>query len=323
MNARLHLALADLAPFAATEDAALPRLPALERLLADADRIAVGLASWQHWVHAEIGWPLSGGEVPAGALLADDATPASSVDVTYLVAAPVHLVAGLDHVQLSAAGVLPLARTDSDLLVAAFNAEFARDGLELSCRHGALVLRLPGRLDVRTVDPVLYAGRDIEAALPSGRDGTAVRRLMTEVQMWLHQQGARAGGPRALAHCNCLWPWGAGPRPPRAAAVRSLQSASTDPYVVALGRHLEQDAAARTALPPLTLSLLSLAALGRSGATDVFATADTEWFEAPARSWRQQGMVVDLFLAGAVFRWRPRSLPRFWRRARPWWEQLA
>ena len=42
-------------------------------------------------------------------------------------------------------------------------------------------------LDVRTVTPETAAAIPLEQAMPQGRDAPALRRLMTELQMLLHE----------------------------------------------------------------------------------------------------------------------------------------
>jgi hypothetical protein len=51
----------------------------------------------------------------------------------------------------------------------------------------------------------------LESALPRGKDAGSVRRLMTELQMLLHDPPVNERRQRAgLPVINALWPWGSG-----------------------------------------------------------------------------------------------------------------
>lgn len=324
------IVLTDLQPLEPEAGTTLPRLPAVERLLARADRIAAGVSSWRHWVHAAIGWPLPGAELPAGALLAAAtpglgalALPPARDDGTLLLAAPVHLVAALDHVRLGAAGILPLSVDEGAGLAQAFNAEFATTGAELLPAAGALLLRLRDTRRVQTTDPALLAGRDIGAALPRGEAGPDLQRLMTEMQMWLHQRTALVGATPARFDCNCLWPWGGAPLPAPSARLRALHTTSDDAYLRALAAVIARSATTDREAPPVAVTTLSLAVLGRQGAEDVFAAADLACSAAVSGDPLAAAATgVQLCLAGNVFRIARRQSWRVWRRLRPWWEQL-
>ena len=66
-------------------------------------------------------------------------------------------------------------------------------------------------IQCETREPAAVSGRDIRDKMPQGRDGRAVRRLMNELQMILHEHpvGARRAA-RGLLHANAVWLWGFG-----------------------------------------------------------------------------------------------------------------
>ena len=76
-------------------------------------------------------------------------------------------------------------------------------------------------LDVQTATPEIAAASPLEQAMPQGRDAPALRRLMTELQMLLHEHPvnvARAPSRSAGDQCS-LVSWSG--RNPRRAALRS------------------------------------------------------------------------------------------------------
>src|SRR5690606_20484882 len=93
--------------------------------------------------------------------------------------------------------------------------EFARSfGPELALHDdGARGFLLTGldAGDVETADPARLLGADIESALPRGPHSSALRKLTSEIEMWLH--GATLNRDRArarLAPVSSLWIWGGG-----------------------------------------------------------------------------------------------------------------
>lgn len=311
----LLAAITDLEPLEADAAAALPRLPALESLLARAERSGAP-GDWRRWVLAHVGLDAPPGDLALGATLATSAgLPAD--DVSWMLATPVHLEATLTHVRLHASGPLPLAADDAAALAARARAELGGEGFELHAHGAQLLARFAPPVDVVTHDPAPQAGREIGARLPAGPDGGRVRRCMTELQMWLHGRplATRAG---AVAP-NALWLWGAGRELPRGAA-RWPVLATDDPWV----RALHASAGAGASRTDARLATWRLASLAADGAEDVFARAEREWFEPLARSLANGELeCARLHFAGAEFELRRAQRWRFWRKPRPWWELAA
>lgn len=125
----------------------------------------------------------------------------------------VHFAAGLnDLAGVLLHGVAQLSDEDRNEIAAALQDLLRSDGYELhSSRSGDWLVRLPRALEVRTVAPEIAFTGPLDRALPQGRDAAALRRLMTELQMVLHEhpvnvRRARAGLPAA----NAVWLWGIG-----------------------------------------------------------------------------------------------------------------
>jgi len=150
-------------------------------------------------------------EHPSAALtaLANDLTSEGD----WLHAEPVHLVAGLNHLSLiELAGELQLSPQHSAACEAAVREHLQACGLRLHVlRSGRWLMQMPRRLELGAFCPAAAAANELERAMPQGADAAALRRLMTELQMLLHehpvnQQRALQGLPAA----NSLWLWGNG-----------------------------------------------------------------------------------------------------------------
>lgn len=160
--------------------------------------------SWRAWLAARIGRVDLADVLPAS-LVAQGAADA-------WFATPVQLLAGLDRVQMATEGWLELDEDAVRALEIDFERQFAGADLVLEhCGAEGFLLRGLQAAGAETSDPVQASGRDIAAYLPRGLQGAAVRRLATEIEMWLHAHPvnamrARAGQPVASA----LWIWGGG-----------------------------------------------------------------------------------------------------------------
>lgn len=166
--------------------------------------MAPGARSWRAWLAARIGRD-DLAEVPPASLVAQGAADA-------WFATPVQLLAGLDHVQMASGGWLELDEDAARALQIDFARQFAGTGLVLEpCGAEGFLLSGLRAEGAETSDPVQASGRDIAAFLPRGFQAAAVRRLATEIEMWLHSHPvnamrARTGRPVASA----LWIWGGG-----------------------------------------------------------------------------------------------------------------
>ena len=150
-------------------------------------------------------------------------------------ATPVHLDAGLTEVRM--AGELPvLDAAEREALVSDFNRQFATDGLQLEMAGGApAFLAASAWNGTITVDPLRVLGQSVEAALPAGPEGAKLRRLMTEVQMWLHdhavnEKRAQRGEPTV----NALWIWGGGGELPARPSANLPSLATEESFLVGL-----------------------------------------------------------------------------------------
>jgi hypothetical protein len=169
----------------------------------------------------------------AAAVLAEPQAQ-SADDVTRWIATPLHLTAGLARVHLDHRGVLALSAAERATLAAAFAGTFGSSGFSLTpLPSGDFLLKTPGLAALRTVEPVRCIGRDLARALPQGAAAAPLRRLVTEIEMWLHAQPLNeARQQRRDPPVTTLWPWGADGQALSAAAA----TAQPGPLPLAYGR---------------------------------------------------------------------------------------
>ena len=308
----LYAALTGLGPLDLVAGAALPRLPAFERLLSRSDPVTAP-ADWRRWALAVAGLAAPPGDLPVGATLAAAAKLEAAAG-TWLVLAPVHLTAGLSSVQLHSAGVLSLAPDAAGRLAARLNAELGAPQQRVYACGEHLLLQVDAALDLRCADPEALAGRDLGGALPEGADGGRLRRLMTELQMWLHDDP-----PLALEGLpiNGLWPWGGG-RGALAGTPRWPVLVSRDPFLCAV--HAQAPGTA----PRVAAQLVNWRFAALHAAAEPLARAEQEWF-APLATALARGALAaaTVHYAGRAWRVTRRQRWRAWIRPRPWWEQGA
>src|ERR1700730_11102211 len=175
---------------------------------------------------------------PPGAPRAE--APAGAIG-TLWIATPLQLTAGAARLYLDHRGVLRLPRAELAALAAAFQDTFAVSGCSLTpLSSGDFLLRTAGMAPVATIEPARCAGNDVAEALPRGVAAAPLRRLVAEIEMWLHGQAlnearVRRGEPPGTT----VWAWGAGGRavqPERREARATLGAFGADPYLSGLWR---------------------------------------------------------------------------------------
>jgi hypothetical protein len=315
---QLVLAITDFA--LPTDAGSAPQLSGLDRLLARGHLQSLALPCWRHWILQEAGLDPPERLPVAGTLAGKSGH--------WAVATPVHLLAGLEHVHLDPAGLPAVTELEWQELASGFNGLFADSGMSLSFDGEVALLNLGAPLEARTHDPRQLAGRDAGAWLPSGPDGGRLRRLMTEIQMWLHEHPLNlARNRRGAPPVNGLWIWGCGGEP--LLPVSSLPGLSTsDPF---LRRWWEASGAACAPTPPALETWLSephaivtldLAAIDPDPAASL-QRVEERWF-APLVRALSDGSVsgARLLLGDMVAAFGRYDRLRFWRPRRDWHEAL-
>lgn len=319
--ARLLLAVPDFPRHVETD--AVPRLQALESLIARG-RPGAPAAEWRSWILGQAGADVSA-PLPVARVVAGR-------DGHFAIATPVHLLAGLEHVHFDPAGLPSLNAEEWTRLCVGFNDVFSSDGLHLAREHGVGLLSLPRPVDALTRDPEPLAGREAGAWLPSGTEGAWLRRLMTEVQMWLYDHEINMEREaRELCPVNGLWLWGLGGDAARAQRPPRAMLASRDPFLRRLwandggqvgGDPDDLETTLDTGADCVVASI-SLAGLAPTPGESL-QRLEADWF-APLAAGMVSGRVgsAELLLGDASLVLRPADRFRFWRRVRPWQEVLA
>jgi hypothetical protein len=162
-------------------------------------------------------------------------------------------------------------------------------------------------LRVSTQDPEAVLDRHIEDFLPQGADAPRLRRLMSEIEMWLFEHAAAgASQARHSSTANGLWLWGGGALR-TAPALLDLRSAGED----AMFSYFNGD-----------VSRGGVVVAPRPDSAE-WPAAEARWLE-PAVTALKSGQVKRLLLSGdeRCFTIRAANLRRFWRRDRPWTEHF-
>jgi hypothetical protein len=127
-------------------------------------------------------------------------------------ATPVHLVAGLSSVHLDVRGLLQVELDARHELAQGFNTVFAESGFRLEALPSAgFLLTGPSIKDLDTIEPARILGGSVSEVLPEASTAPTLRRLVAEIEMWLH--GHRVNEDRARAGrmpITALWLWGGG-----------------------------------------------------------------------------------------------------------------
>jgi hypothetical protein len=310
---------------AVTDGTGLAPMPALSQLLRLGDPRSV-LSDWRTSLLSGLSVEQWGDLAPA--LIAARALP--TVDTRgHWFAAPVHQTAGISRVRLHAAGLLRLAADEAQLLCESFAREFASTDLHLHAVGCGLLLE---GLDVQRCaaeDPARYLGQVLEgltdSALPK-----ALRRLSTELEMWMHGHPVNQMRQRRNElPVTGLWLWGGDSVPLPMVDIPSKNllpiAYGDDPYLLGLwkmlGGELRPPAQAWSANHDNAVVVVSAAA---QSATDApMQRLESAWF-APILEAIEQGKVdtLSLHLGGSCWQLRRPLVPRFWRRSKPWWQRL-
>jgi hypothetical protein len=214
------------------------RLPALQRLLARAEAIAVPTGGFEAALMSLFGCQVTeqedvpvaavtrlvedrGGEPRVMSLGATDGVEpspgrhAGAEGDWWLRADPVHLRPDLAKLILFDAGTFTLSDAEARALAAEVAPLFGEAGATLEVRAATRwYLRLPGPLELQVSPLSRVIGQDLREHRPQGADARRWQVLLTEVQMTLFastvNQDREARGEPAV---NSLWLWGGGPAP--------------------------------------------------------------------------------------------------------------
>jgi hypothetical protein len=292
----------------------LERAPELERLLAQASA-PVSSTAWREDAYRVIAAGANAPPVAAAALCGSlGVVPGRWV----CMASPVHLVAGMSNVTLPADGVLEVGLAESAALATDFNRVFDDPAIRLLAAPVGLLCVFDRLLEVGTHDPIEGVGRDVFGLQPAGPDAPRLRRLMSEMELWLFEHAVnRARAARGDAVITGLWLWGGGEMLNSLPAVQGW-TAGADPLFAAFGAVAEfpreRAAAARA----------GVWVCGDPPGAGAWHEVEARWL-APLSAALRAGDIarVTLSVADRVVSVERSIGWRFWRRAKPWWEAFG
>jgi hypothetical protein len=287
--------------------------PALDRLLMHASAPATS-TDWRRDAFGVIAGAAAVPPVAAAALLAADG---GALGPWVCMASPVHLVAGMSNVTLDPGGVLTLDDGEAAALATDFNRVFADAGVQLVVGRAAVLLCVFDRvLRVSTHEPADVVGRDVFECQPLGADASPLRRVMSEMELWLFEHAVnRARAARGRAVITGLWLWGGGEALPALPEVQGFTS-GTDPLFAAYGNAAELPGSAALGAGVLVCDVPPGAAtwgeIEQRWLTPLSLALGSGALERLTVSVQQRLVHVE---RGSTW--------RFWRRPKPWWQSLG
>jgi len=197
---------------------------------------------------------------------------------------PMHFIAGLDRITtvvLRGAGRMTAAERSS--LDPVFAEHLQPAGLELHAADDEWLLRSASPLNLQTVTPEFAAANPLAEILPRGADAGPIRRLMTEMQMLLHEHPVNARREaRGAPPINAVWVHGEG-------ILSDLSSVSLpagygeDPFLRGIYRLHDQVAGAKPADAKSLLAQLRGPTVAVIDAPDLDAL-ESQWLAPLARA---------------------------------------
>jgi hypothetical protein len=297
------------------------RSPLLERLLARADGSGA-VTDWRADAFRAIAPPHT--PMPGVAAAALYGARGSVDAASVFLATPVHYLAEMSDVRLPADGILSLRHDEAEALAADFNRVWSGAAIRLLTGPDAdlyCVFEQPIAAD--TADPEDVLDRHIAEHLPRGAAAPRLRRLMSEIEMWLFEHEVnRARITRAVPALTGLWLWGGGPALTSLPAVNGW-TAGDDPLFKAFAA---RPAARGTAPGPDAAepAASGVAVIAAEPGTEQWREPETRWLARSLAQLRAGGIErLDLSAGARCFSVRAGWNWRVWRPQRPWWEWFA
>lgn len=212
------------APLADDPSTTLARMAAVGQLQPLADARAhsrAALHDWQLAVLDAVGLSEARDRFPSAAVSQRGRTGAVEASECWAHLACVHFEAGLNDMAAALlTGEQALSDEDRSAIAGTLAAHLQADGYALHAEEGGeWCVRCPRELLVETLPPEAAFKMSIKEALPSGTDAAELRRVMTEMQMLLHDHPSNERRARAgLLAANSVWFWSVGSIAPSGAS---------------------------------------------------------------------------------------------------------
>jgi hypothetical protein len=290
-----------------SRSAELGRSALLEQLLARADAFRP-VSDWRaDAFHLLAPQTASVPAIASAALCAD----CGAVDAAWVcLATPVHYVAEMTSVRMSSDGILSMTPAAAEALAMHFNQVWNGSGIRLIAGVSAhLYCIFEQTLHVTTRDPQDVLDRHIEEYLPAGADAPRLRRLMSEIEMWLFGHEANSSRARSnLPRMSGLWLWGGGTP---LASLPKIQgwAVGDDVFFSAFkGEKSHSGVIVASDVP----------------GSDRWHDVESRWLK-PAVAQLRAGVLARMELSAddRCFTVNAQAIRRFWRRRKPWWEFFA
>jgi hypothetical protein len=319
------------------------RLPALELLLARAQPETLK-SGWREWLARRIAVPERCAPAELAALAFRDGlhvpdAPLSRVHHWF--ATPLHFFAGIDSVHLHPEGVLQLSAEEQQRLAQEFASVFAGSPWSLSAVGQRELLLTGPPLYASAEDPLQLLSHAPDACLPRGPDANALRRLGSEIELWLHEHPLNLERARRRElPVTGLWLWGGTLQADADEIPTSASVAPRRPLPLLYGRDSYTEAAWRLQAQvshPLPHAFEAEAVRAGSrrdqivllplhfeqGLMPALLELERDWL-APVVTAVRKRAITTLFvlLAGRSYRLTWHHCIRVWRARAPWWEEL-
>jgi hypothetical protein len=301
-----------------------PRLPDLRWLAGRAEIPAAIQCTWREWLLGASGaerrllddWPAG----PCLRVAEEGVRPAGH----WAVAEPVHFLTALDHLRLAPLDAVSITDGEAAALADSLRAHLAGSPFSLeTITPERWSLGCAQALQVASRDPAEAVGCNVRELLPEGPDGRAVRGLMNELQMALHEHPVNEARERSgRPAINALWLWGFGTAAP-AREIRLPALATDDFWLRGLWRAHCAPVGPLTAAADLIAAAPGVACIAVTGkaestARDVLESLDASLFRRLRQAVAKGGLGdCEILLGATVLRLGRGSRLRFWRRPRP------
>ncbi len=189
------------------------KLPALQTLLAKADRFAATPQSPYALSNYLFHQPkISDTNSAFAAIMAAAELEDYDKSVYWLRVDPVQMIADRDSLVLIPSKDLGITADESNALLQAFNQHFEQDKVRLefaSPQHWYLRMALPVDLQTHSIDSVAY--QPVDGRYPTGNAATYWRKMINETQMLFFTHPVNeARREQGMPEINSIWVWGEG-----------------------------------------------------------------------------------------------------------------